>query len=191
MVGLSKCMGILEMMETVWPSAGRALELLRGSSVHLNGINLASLTNGSVRRKRSAQYSLDESEERLAHPTSLSYSSVYLDQSERYPDPSQPQQAGMSFAIPYWTNAAPFSNPMSTSALPQVYSTGLVDDQRSMYGNTSMPQGNIQGGRFSNPTYWNDYSTYSQLGIPYHSFGELPFSRSAPSYGPDPFQINK
>jgi len=79
--------------------------------------------------------------------------------------PSQPP----SVPYPYnrWPadNPSPFPGTLSTSVLPQVYSTGLFDDRAVAVNgqrvSSSALDPNAQT-RF--PQYWNDYSTYSQLG---------------------------
>jgi hypothetical protein len=175
------------MMEIVWPSAGRALELLRGANVHLNGVNLSSLTSGLVRRKRSADESLNEPQARQGLPLSYDYPSGSFPSQPRYPSgiqslPSQP-------VPPYWSDGLPFSNPLSTSALPQVYSTGLVEEQRSTFENPTLRQNTLQSQqRLPYSPYWNDYSTYSQLGIPYPPFQEVQTRGS--SYIPEHFDNN-
>lgn len=60
-----------------------------------------------------------------------------------------------------WTGEGPinnYPNTLSTSVLPQEYSTGLIDD-RAQRGHQRQPQ------RF--PQYWSDYSTLGQMEATY------------------------
>jgi hypothetical protein len=127
--GLTKCMELLKHMSTIWPSAGRALELLQGSRVH-------SMSNGvafppAIRHKRSADQSLDNtfsgevSDEKVHHGAA--------DGDVRY------HPAGTLYAIPQghaptftssynWTDTMPFTDGLSTtSGLYPYYSTGFPE----------------------------------------------------------------
>jgi hypothetical protein len=199
-MGLARCMDALKRMEIVWPSAGRALELLAGSKFNLQEAELAKLSNHPDRRKRSAERDLDtediEAYDRGRLPNA---NADYLTLRSQDYDPSKygnTQQevfsdgVDMQSGIPYSNNVSytssyerwplegsvqhPFSGTLSTSVLPQLYSTGLVDEHATpgvrVYSNTYDRGGNGGGGgggyekarRY--PQYWNDHTTFSQLG---------------------------
>jgi len=87
-----------------------------------------------------------------------------------------------------WTSEgasyAPFPGTLTTSVLPQMYSTGLIDERRLPHNLTSSQHGqprlnghstggtgghggyeSTSGGRY--PQYWNDYTSFPQMGIAY------------------------
>lgn len=184
-------MNALESMEVVWPSAGRALELLRGSKVNTEESLPLRPTELPDRQKRPADSSFDnddalEQRGHLPNPRTN-----YVPRSNPYPLSSYPTvQDGyldgldlnqsssstnnMSFYPSHgrWPSnsytTAPFPGPLSTSVLPQLYSTGLVDDQASdlRYRSQQVVDEQTNGvGRY--PQYWNDLSTFPQLGSSY------------------------
>jgi len=185
-MGLTKCMEVLSAMEIVWPSAARALELLRGSKVNIGSADLTAFTAQSVRQKRSAEQFLKDMEPQQLQgpgdygaPVNLrprNYPSNFVYSLEGIPlqPSSQPP------AVPYlplferWptdngNNGVPFPNTLSTSVLPQIYSTGLFDER----GNRASANIDPNGSQNRYPQYWNDYSTYSQLGN-HNGFHEQP-----------------
>ena len=68
------------------------------------------------------------------------------------------------------TVVQPYPNTLSTSVLPQLYSTGLVDERSTSgigaYSNAYARSGNYDKGR-RYPQYWNDYTAFPQLGSAY------------------------
>ncbi|TFK31644.1 fungal-specific transcription factor domain-containing protein [Crucibulum laeve] len=189
-IGLGKCMDALRMMEIVWPSAGRALELLRGAKVNLEESELAMLANHADRNKRPAEQSLDDSFER-SHPsaTAMDYASLrashvptnypstevynadgYTNHSPLVPASSSNYRQWPSDSI----NSHSFNTPLSTSVLPQLYSTGLVDERASSSNriHSHSDQQNHGHGNTRYPQYWNDYSTFPQLGTAYGGIHE-------------------
>jgi hypothetical protein len=122
-------MELLKHMSTIWPSAGRALELLQGSRVHSisNGIVLPP----TIRPKRSADQSLDNtfsgevSDEKIDHGAA--------DGDVRYHPASTvyaiPQGHAPTFTSPYnWTDTVPFTDGLTTtSGLYPYYSTGFPE----------------------------------------------------------------
>lgn len=201
-MGLTRCMEALKKMEIVWPSAGRALELLAGSKVNLQEAELAELSNHPDRHKRSAEQDLDaEDIETYARGQLPNYTADYLAlQSQGFdtseygndgrgvytngaglqsvaPPPQAPftnnDNAYMSSADrwpPDGGQTNPFSGPLSTSVLPQLYSTGLVDDPATsgvrIYANSYDRGVGYEKGR-PYPQYWNDCTTFPQLGTAY------------------------
>ncbi|KAF8625103.1 hypothetical protein AX15_005575 [Amanita polypyramis BW_CC] len=225
-VGLARCMEVLLAMQTVWPSAGRALELMNSAKTSLkeNTFDVSLPGSGQERVKRSAAHMIEEpyqgqlrsealvdysgvrhqqhhqQAQYLAHQSgnSIAYASdqdVYAPAALTIPSSHQhqhPAQSTTSTSVmengmgsqpvmnPYLTcdrwvppDAVPLPGPLSTSVLPQVYSTGLVDDVVTpggdhMSSHTESHAENIpssHGRRQSQ--YWNDYSTYSQLAPTY------------------------
>lgn len=194
-MGLTKCMEVLKKMEIVWPSAGRALEILAGSKFNLQESELVKLANHPDRHKRSAEQDLDtEDVGTYQHEDLPSGAADYLGlrpqgyETSRYENGQEDLPNGVDLpsdlpftdnnSVPYlssyerWTAdgavAQPFSGPLSTSVLPQLYSTGLVDERAipgiRVYSNTG---GYEPGRRY--PQYWNDCTTFPQLGTAYGS----------------------
>lgn len=192
-MGLSKCMEALQSMEIVWPSAGRALELLRGSKVNLEESELAKLSNHPDRRKRSAERPLDDAfERRHLSSTPAPYTSVRPQNFEYTGQGGNDvydmlQGSSSSTNVPFYSsserwpsdtaNQLSFPATLSTSVLPQLYSTGLGDACGPPISNgRSYSVMNDQGqnhGQGRYPQYWNDYTTYPQLGAAYPSIPAL------------------
>ncbi|KAF8874834.1 fungal-specific transcription factor domain-containing protein, partial [Infundibulicybe gibba] len=194
-LGLTKCMEALRLMTVVWPSAGRARELLRGSKVNIDEPELATLANHPDRNKRSADQSLDDSFERTNQvqqsgvndePITLRPQSyrdpIYATDQEYYTPPqnveAQPATNTMAhtpapyfFSYDRWPsdpNTLAYTGAMSTSVLPQLYSTGLTDDAGVFPGH--VPTHGDQNGAsraVRYPQYWNDFATFPQLGAAY------------------------
>jgi hypothetical protein len=191
-------MEALKKMEIVWPSAGRALELLAGSKVHKQEPEFANLSNHPDRHKRLAEQALDSEDaydrDHLSNHTTdyLTARSQTFDNAQ-YADGQhlfesggnfQPGAAtvngGMSFFPSYerWPSdndvSHPFPGTISTSVLPQLYSTGLVDEHAApgvrFHANTT-ERGHAPNSRY--PQYWNDYSTFPQLGTAYGNMPSL------------------
>lgn len=172
-VGLNKCMDVLKRMRNLWPSAFRALELLQGSKVNIRGgPDLAALrSRSSDRPKRSAEHPLDSEES----GTRLLTSDQLYRQSNFQPvSTSSPVHQGFAMSslqlpsavdAPYqydrWSSDTPISNfpgSLSTSVLPQQYSTGLVDSSAGRH-----PERQGRG----YPQFWNDYTALAQMDTPY------------------------
>jgi hypothetical protein len=205
-VGLNKCMDVLRSMEVLWPSAGRALELLAGSKVNAVGKDVLIPNNHTDRRKRTAEYSLDDSFEPDLPPdvpipehyaSSSNYTGHFGGQEiygmTGYNMPTATQNT--SPPVPYTApgpgftesvNQYGFSGPLSTSVLPQLYSTGL-DDRTDVSRYQQQPSHSAN--RY--PQYWNDYSTFSQLGTAYgNSYNHAPQQQtSSQVYLNEPFNI--
>ncbi|KAL4071784.1 fungal-specific transcription factor domain-containing protein [Scleroderma citrinum] len=227
-LGLSRCMEALEDMEIVWPSAARALELLREcnplsrSNDHSRPRPPHTLTN----HKRSAEhlaetdgnnYERSPSAHVLTHlrgknpivPSqapyaqawrSAQYAAASEEASTAHPQDEFPQAGTMSSGHPSsffpWTgdgtgaSFVPYPGTLSTSVLPQTYSTGLMDDRRepqsvtpsSHHGQPRLSghsnegeqgYGHVGGGRY--PPYWSEYSSFGQMGMVYtHQEGRHP-----------------
>ncbi|KAH9915218.1 fungal-specific transcription factor domain-containing protein [Fomitopsis serialis] len=177
-VGLNKCMDVLRRLRHLWPGAFRALELLQGSKVNSQGAqDLAAFrTRSSDRPKRSAEHPLDAEEE---SGTRLLTSEQLYRQQQNFHPVSTPSPVHQGFAMnnmqipaadaPYqaydrWSSDAPMTNyagSLSTSVLPQQYSTGLVDERMSSA--SRHPERHSQ--RY--PQFWNDYTALAQMDTPY------------------------
>lgn len=228
-IGLDRCMEVLEDMEHVWPSAARALELLREC-------NPLSLLSGQPRPRASPTLTRQKrSAEHLAESNGNGYerspSGGHVLTLPRGDNPIVPSQApyapawrsgqygtsngearaaahsqdefsqagsissGQSSSFFPWTGDGasapyvPYPGTLSTSVLPQTYSTGLIGDARreppqsvtsSSHheparipggGGGGHPSAGAQGyepvGASRYPQYWNDYSSFGQIGMVY------------------------
>lgn len=169
------------------------------------------------RRKRSAEQPLNDAEFDRNVPSETNVNQDYLElrpptynshyNSHNVYPPSghevQPSVPTPSSHVPYmpsydrWPseniNQFAFSGPLSTSVLPQLYSTGLVDDRGSSAG--SRVHSHSDQVRASHatryPQYWNDFSTFPQLGSAYGNFHEqapTPQQQSSSQiYLPEPY----
>ncbi|KAI3613223.1 hypothetical protein WG66_001383, partial [Moniliophthora roreri] len=196
-VGLNRCMEILRGMEIVWPSAGRALELLRGSKVNTDESKLSpppKQKETTERRKRplnnppqmpSSDLNLGYAEHPPAIHENYDGAHHYGDRHSHYSSSSpvssnlpSVQNTPTSYyrTEQRWTPEHHFDNmqysgTLTTSVMPQTYSTGLVDDRATSSGQGHRAIPSISMGHHSSPVdhryppqYWNDYSAYSQLG---------------------------
>ncbi|RXW19674.1 hypothetical protein EST38_g6187 [Candolleomyces aberdarensis] len=202
-LGLKRCMDALEMMATIWPSAHRALQLLRGAKVNLQGSEILAQSNSAVRQKRSAENSLNDSEH-----INRRYLPNHLDTQTTYTPASRPSEFSSNYlyptidtytqassthpshasptlaAVPSTASSANYrwhaedyhsqhsftsNTPLSTSVLPQVYSTGFGDDRTHVSHHRVNSQPDHSSHTVTNryPQYWNDYSTFPQLGQAY------------------------
>lgn len=227
-VGLKRCMDVLHLMEVVWPSACRALELLCGSKDNGGTSNISVPTSATARCKRSAEqvlndndtfhrttsdHSMDQNYVQLRAPYPSQYNSfaAYTTTGQEihpHPSPQPGQNPNMSSSYDRWTSETSnnphsfgFSGTLSTSVLPQLYSTGLVDDRGSGHrtAHPSHPEqlrSSHHTGRYQQ--YWNDFSAFPQLGTygGYHepspvSHQQQPqhqgYSASTQTYIPGPY----
>ncbi|TFK29468.1 hypothetical protein FA15DRAFT_752599 [Coprinopsis marcescibilis] len=196
-LGLKKCMDALEMIETVWPSAARALQLLRGAKVNLQGSEYISQAS-SARQKRTAAQPLDDSDHLSTtrylngQPNNLHSTRIgevgtnYIYPNASLYAPHTPSNPSHTSALSPVSATSPtnyrwhsedfhshhsFNNhtPLSTSVLPQLYSTGFGDD-RAPGPSSRLPSStdhNAQTTSSRYPQFWNDYSTFPQLGQAY------------------------
>ncbi|KAG2347057.1 hypothetical protein BDR05DRAFT_877298 [Suillus weaverae] len=232
-IGLFRCMDALQDMEIVWPSAARANELLRGSSVMANPSNSSqaclSFTSRD-RQKRTAEHSIDSVDacERSQSQVLPSSSSPHIPGSGqgyantwrstqfsgtshdvghsqesgagRHADFSgAPISTSQSSYYPWTSDGSSylsFPGTLSTSVLPQMYSTGLVDGRRAgslqssishqgqprlaVHGSASGTYTSDQPGMGRYPQFWNDYTSFPQMGMAY--------SQSQPQPQPPPQQ---
>ncbi|KAL0581686.1 hypothetical protein V5O48_000392 [Marasmius crinis-equi] len=210
-IGLRKCTDVLHAIEVVWPSAGRALELLRGSKISsLEDEGVArSASEPLDRRKRSYT---KVSDDRPQSSTGITYSTPYPVKDDNYnansqyrhnPNhtagpSSQPSPSGTYYRMDQrWTPEHHFENmqysgSLTTSVLPQSYSTGLVDDrpvavEHRSHMHSSMshhPNDSAVDIRYP-PQYWDDYSAYTQVNTQ-NSYEQLPHQSQASPVHPHP-----
>jgi hypothetical protein len=180
--GLTTCMDMLQRMSIVWPSAGRAWELLYGSKANPRN-SVGSLSTADVVRvqKRTADHFLDD--EATLYQVDL-HSATQEERSEAVHDrhhAEQPSTLGSSqnfYALcsrwPGEGSINDFDGSLSTSVLPQQYSTGFFDggvlrgsDTSSAAGVGVNSQQESPVNRRGYPRFWSDYSALSQLGPPF------------------------
>lgn len=165
-------MDILERMHRVWPSAWRANELLHGSKVLSQNPNMLSASPGD-RPKRVADTLEEDSPESPRQIAGQPFrpSQVYPESGSSGPtqqnftiDLTLPQADSPTYYQQYnrWTppdSALPtMPNTLTTSVLPQQYSTGLVDER--MQRSQDRPSTRY-------PQYWSDYSALGQMETAY------------------------
>lgn len=171
---------------------------------------LVTSQSGQERQKRAAEHAADSEDiyERSqfhvpspsggAQTPSQSYSQTW--RSTQFPTPQEtaPEHAGFpgsapmatTQSTPYFSWSAspdggsydPFPGTLSTSVLPQMYSTGLIDERRlpqtltpsHQHGQSRLnpTSGGGHGGYESTsgsryPQFWNDYTSFPQMGITY------------------------
>jgi hypothetical protein len=184
-LGLTRCMEALKRMEITWPSAGRALELLRGSKVYAADARATPNPSDRDRHKRTAEQPLD-AEDVLKREYQVQPSLYSVQERDRGtessffqlnpPVPSVSAQSAHSTAYDNWADASMssyFPGTISTSVHLQMYSTGLVDERGDAFPANERTSSSFTGGyghgqtgRPSYPQYWNDYTsaTLPQLG---------------------------
>lgn len=201
-VGLKKCMDALQMMATIWPSAQRALQLLRGAKVNLKALDYQAQSPSLLRSKRSAENALNDSANRRyipnqrpgpppnyvapsaprpEVPSNYLYPTIesYVQPTPNNPPPDASPVTATS-PVNYRWHSEDFqafhssSTPLSTSVLPQVYSTGFGEDRAHPTHQRTNSHAEYHAPTMHNryPQYWNDYSTFPQLGQAYTGLPE-------------------
>jgi len=179
-------MDVLHRMSIAWPSAGRAWELLFGCKANVqNSVCSLSATDVVRTQKRTADHFLDDNtslyQVELPSMARGERSEVVHSQ----PQPGQESTLGSSQSFYSFSDRWPgegcpgdFSGSLSTSVLPQQYSTGFFDRAAIRGSNTNSAaevgvgsQQELPVSRRGFPRYWSDFSAMSQLGV-------APFSNS-------------
>ncbi|KAJ7481823.1 fungal-specific transcription factor domain-containing protein [Mycena latifolia] len=182
-VGLTKCMDALKEMEIVWPSAARALELLRGAQATLAAAAAADEGVRAVEyraHKRSATQPLDDSEPFTPTPAPGAdgfglglrpFAPVYHANGQYA---IQPPRSPAYYAppAPYerWGGAGAgaggmgvgvaFQGVLSTAVMGPAYSTGLGDDG-ARHQRAGEPRYAQQQQQQPQPQqYWSDYGAF-------------------------------
>lgn len=178
--GLKTCMDVLHRMSIAWPSAGRAWELLYGCKANVrNSVCSLSATDVVRTQKRTADHFVDDNAslyqaELLAMARGGRHEAVHSQ-----PQPEEESTLGSSQDFYSFSDRWPgegcpgdFSGSLSTSVLPQQYSTGFFERAVVRGSNTSSPaevgvssQQELSASRRGYPRYWNDFSALSQLGV--------------------------
>ena len=199
--GLTKCMDVLKAMQIVWPSAGRALELLCGSKVYQEHLTTSQASSLQERRKRTADPSFDNIDmtqrSQYLHSRSNLYPNVqdppaFLDEFGINTASSSPSSLQYYRPEDRWSsnnyNSAPFSGALSTSVLPQQYSTGFDPSSSSRYRTQQNHDGQpATTNRY--PQYWSDISTFPQLSTAFGTSGDGNANHPSSMYIPDQYSI--
>ena len=181
--GLTSCMDVLLRMSVAWPSAGRAWELLHGSKANIQNAvrSLPAANNNPIKaQKRTADHFLSDDPSiyhvDLQSATRGEGLDVVHDQLQQ-PEPALSGSQNFFPLYDRWQgegNINPFTGSLSTSVLPQQYSTGFVDRGPVRSSNTNPATGvglssqqDSPLGRRGYPRFWNDYSGLNQLGAPF------------------------
>ena len=190
-LGFTKCMQALYAMQIVWPSAGRAFELVGGAKDERSGDAsdfFGPLANPSsvIRRKRSAEQLLDDSfctqpstdsrfddmqPIRRTNNAQQQYSSgigEFLGDNNYLGATPTTASSNMTPSNYAWQgggmNTNGINTHLSTSVLPQLYSTGLGDENMHaprMYSNVNNQYTNPSFRRY--PSYY-DFTNLPPLG---------------------------
>ncbi|KAI0267274.1 fungal-specific transcription factor domain-containing protein [Gloeopeniophorella convolvens] len=181
--GLTICMDVLHRMSMAWPSAGRAWELLHGCKANLQSSHTPPPSSEGVRnQKRTAdQYLNDDAAYYPVGPQSVTQAERPQAVALQHPGSGGSSSSStQDFYSSYdrWPGEGglvAFSGSLSTSVLPQQYSTGFIDRGAGVHSagtgsavvvDVSSQQG-PHVGRRSYPQYWSDYSSLNQLGAPF------------------------
>lgn len=172
-LGLTKCMDALKRMELVWPSAGRAWELLEGAKDDLDYSTSFATVVRTKKRTADESFDLANLEEAASQ---LERATARIPHDFGAPSTTNGHAYGSVididtplssyFTYDRWSgdNALGFPMGLSTSVLPQQYSTGFLDE-RLLHGVHRTPGAVDASGRYSQ--IWSDYSlgqTSSMLG---------------------------
>ena len=178
--GLKTCMDVLHRMSIAWPSAGRAWELLYGCKANVrNSVSPLSATNVVRTQKRTADHFLDDNASLYQVELPSMAQGERSEAVHSQPQPEQESNLGSSqnfypFGDRWPGEGCPgdFAGSLSTSVLPQQYSTGFFDRAVARGSDTSSPaevgvnpQQELPGSRRGYPRYWNDLSALSQLAV--------------------------
>jgi len=180
--GLTTCMDVLQRMSVAWPSAGRAWELLHGCKANTrSSVDSLSTTDVVRTQKRTADHFLDDDvalyQVELHPTTQAERSEAVHSQSQQQQESTLSESQNFYSMYDRWPGEDSlngFAAGLSTSVLPQQYSTGFFDRgvvQDSNIGATAAvgvsSQQDLPVRRRGYPRYWNDFSGLSQLGPPF------------------------
>lgn len=181
--GLNKCMEVLRTMNVIWPSAGRAWELLDGNKVNRLGpspkTHSENLAGRQQHLKRPADTQLPDNSPRNSSGSQASdFNQVYTSGASdmgSYPSLVDPNNHSPYYDYSRWLGSTDLlgntpTNNLSTSLLPQQYSTGFVGNV-SRSGQSHRHRGSDPSTRYAQPL-WTDHSAMGQLDPTY--VGMLP-----------------
>lgn len=181
-LGLNKCMETLRNMNVVWPSAGRAWELLNGNKVNLLPSPKSYSDNPAERQhhKRSADTQLSDNGPRNGcGPQASGFNQVFADGASdmgSYPPLVDPMNHSPYYDYSRWMGSTDLlgntaTTSLSTSLLPQQYSTGFVPGSVGRGGQSHRNRGGDTNPRYAQQL-WTDHSAMGQLDPTY--VGMLP-----------------
>lgn len=180
-LGLAKCMDALKRIEVVWPSAGRAWELLHGAKDDLRDHEPPFKTTARPRKRSaeehvainqaiapSSQHAVRALTSLPPHVYSTGQGHNHYNNTIAIGDGDGESPLAYFTSYDRWSsdNSLGFPGGLSTSVLPQQYSTGFVDE-RSAPGMHRPQTVMVDGDRYSQ--YWSDYS----LGQPTSILGSM------------------
>jgi hypothetical protein len=178
-------MEVLRAMDVIWPSAGRAWELLNGNKVNHLGSSSKLYSDKPAERqqhhKRSADTQLPDNAPRNGGGSQASgFNQVYTNGPSdmgSYPSLVDPSSHSPYYDYSRWLGSTDLlgntaTNNLSTSLLPQQYSTGFVGSVgRGGQGQGHRHRGGDPNTRYAQPL-WTDHSAMGQLDPTY--VGMLP-----------------
>lgn len=175
--GLTSCMDVLLRMSVAWPSAGRAWELLHGSKANIQNAvcPLPTTDNSPIKaQKRTADHFLNDDSSIYLQPTTRGEGLDAVHDQLQQHDPALSGSQNFFPLYDRWPgdgNLNSFSGGLSTSVLPQQYSTGFADRGPVRSSNTNTAAGvgissqqELPLSRRGYPRFWGDYSA---LGTPF------------------------
>ena len=174
-LGLNKCMETLRSMDVIWPSAGRAWELLDGNKVNLLRPNPKAYSGHAAERhqrhKRPADTQLPDNAPRTGgDPQAPGFNQVFTSEASElstYPSLVDPSTSSPYYDYSRWMGSADLlgntgAHGLSTSLLPQQYSTGFVPGGVGRGGQSHRHRGSDPSTRYGQPV-WTDRSSLGQL----------------------------
>lgn len=170
-LGLNKCMEVLRTMDVIWPSAGRAWELLNGHKVNVLGPSPKIYTLAE-RHKRPADTQLGDSSPRNSGSSRPpGFNQVFASGTSdmgTYSSLVDPNNQSTYYDYGRWLGSTDLlgnpaaTNSLSTSLLPQQYSTGFVSGGVGRGGQGHRHRNNDPSTRYPQPL-WTDHSSLGQL----------------------------
>jgi hypothetical protein len=172
-------------MDVIWPSAGRAWELLNGNKVNLLGPSPKIYSDHPMERqqhhKRPADTQLSDNSLRGTAvvprlPALTRFSRTGASDMGTYPSLVDPSNHSPYYDYSRWLGSTDLlgntsTNSLSTSLLPQQYSTGFVPGGVGRGGQGHRHRGSDPSTRYAQPL-WTDHSAMGQLDPTY--VGMLP-----------------
>lgn len=161
-------------MEVVWPSATRAWELLYGAKGNIQDQETVYSSISRPNKRSAEELSFSNQDQTLGASHKNDGSSLFS--TPQPPAPGFPSgtlestgedESPLAFFTSYdrWSSdsSLPFHSGLSTSVLPQQYSTGFADAraaQADVQRHTPMVDQPGSSGRY--PQFWNDYTGIGQ-----------------------------
>lgn len=184
-LGLNRCMEALRNMDVTWPSAGRAWELLNGNKVNTPGLSPKAYHEHPAQRqqhhKRSADTQLPDNSSGTGSGSQQAsgFNQVFTNGASElgaYPSLVDPNNSSPYYDYNRWLGSADLlgnaaTNNLSTSLLPQQYSTGFAPGGMGRGGQGQRHRGGDTNARYTQPL-WADPSAMGQLDPTY--VGMLP-----------------